>query len=81
MYSHELDVTYTFRTTFHRPATWQHLILWHSHYIWPESRRRSRLDQYFTMLADWAPDNVEMVCTRPLGLLWQKPLKAGPVPR
>ena len=32
-------------------------------------------------LADWTPEDVELVGTRPLGPTWQKPLKARPVPR
>ena len=46
-----------------------------------DPRRRSRLDRCLAKLADWTPDDVEMVGTRPLGPTWQKPLKAGPVPR
>ena len=44
-------------------------------------RRRSRLDRCFAKLADWCPDDVEMVGTRPLGPIWMKPLKARPVPQ
>ncbi len=46
-----------------------------------DPRRRSRLDRCFAKLANWTPDDVDMVGTRPLGPTWQKPLKARPVPR